>query len=164
MGVPMYYRPPISGMRIVNITGAIILFVDAVLAIILGIVLVLGLWDFTEGAILLAAAILAIICGVGVFLSWNPMFNILGPLGLISGAIFLIVVEDEAIIICAIGIAVASVSLILMVLGWKDMVARHDAMARGIHPAMAGYNGGMQGVGPPGHRGAAPPAALNLRK
>ncbi len=160
----VYFRPPMTGRRMLTLAGAVILIIDASLATLLGIVLTMMAWEFGAGVLMLSAGIFAIISAVGIFMSFNPFINIMGPVALIFSGILLWVWEWDAFIVSIIGISIAFVSLFLIGLGWSDMVARHQTRTMGIHPSMAGLPPGMAGAPPPAYGGAEPPSMLNLRK
>ena len=147
-----------------TVVGAIILIIDASLAILLGMALSVIGWQIGLGVLMLTAGVVAIICAVGVFMSFNPIINIAGPVALIFGGILLWVMEFDAFIISIIGISIAFISLFFLGLGWNDMAARHEARRSGLHPSMAGLQPGMVGAPPPAYGGAEPPSMLNLRK
>ena len=160
---PMY-RPPMTGKRIVAIIGGVILLVDAVLALLMGVLTIWIAWFMVAGIVLIVGSVVSFISFVGVILSLNPIINLAGPLMLVLGGIFLWAFEEDLIIISIIGMALALVSLVMMLVAWSDMMARHLARRAGLHPGFAGPSMMMQGTAPPGYGGAEPPSYLNLRK
>lgn len=163
-GFPMYYRPPMTGKRVLTVAGAVILIIDACLATMLGLFIISDSDYVLASTVLVGAGVLSIVCAVGVFASFKPIFNIMGPIGLAFSALVLWAVENDAIIVCIIGLTLAIVSLMLIGLGWGDMVARHTAKSTGLHPSMAGFPPFAGGARPPPYGGAEPPSLLNLRK
>lgn len=161
---PMYMRPPMGGRRLASVSGAVILVIDAALALLVGLIILIDWWDAWVGIILLTGAIMSIISAVAIFLSFNPVLALIGPPLLIMGAIAFWIAEPFAFFISMIGGSLAVVSLVLIIVGWRDSVARYDARAMGIHPAMAGQMQGMPWGAPPAYGGAEPPSMLKLRK
>jgi hypothetical protein len=153
-----------SGKRVASVAGAIILTIDAALALLLALIFLVDWWDVWVGLILLGGAAVSIVGAVAIFLSFNPVLSLLGPPVLILGAIAFWISEPFGIIVSFIGGGLATTSLILLLVGWGDSVARYNTRAMGIHPAMAGQIRGMPFGAPPAYGGAQPPSMLNLRK
>jgi hypothetical protein len=160
----MYYRPPLTGQRMMVMAGAIILIIDACLASLMSLIMVFEIEMFFSGAFMLAAAIMAFVSASFAIGSFNPVYILVGPLMLIMSAIALMAVESGAIVVVIIGAALASVSLLLLVLGWKDSVARYNARKMGHHPSMAGIQPAPMGALPPVYGNVEPPSVLQVRK
>lgn len=145
-----------------SMAGGIILLIDAILALMLSVLLVVE-WISTGLAVfMLVASITAIISSVVVFMSLNPLYIILGPIMLIMGAIFLWALAPGVAPISIVGSILAFVSMVLLVLGWKDSVARNETRKAGLHPSMAGP--GLVGPQAPAYGRVEPPPFLNTRR
>jgi hypothetical protein len=153
-----------SGKRLASVSGALILTIDAGLALLLSLAILFDWWDIWIGFIMLGAAAMAIVSAVAIFLSFNPILGILGPPMLMMGAIALWIWEPFAFIISMIGGSLATISLILILVGWRDSVARYETRSMGIHPAMAGQVQGMPFGAPPAYGGARPPTMGRARR
>jgi hypothetical protein len=160
----MYYRPPMSGMRLASVSGAVILTVDAALALLLSLIILFDWWDVWAGLILLGGAAMAVVGAVAIFLSFNPILALLGPPFLIMGAIAFWIMEPFAVVVSIIGGSLASVSLMLILVGWRDSVARYETRSMGVHPSMAGQVLGMPFGAPPAYGGAPPPSMGRTRR
>ncbi len=161
---PMYYRPPVSGMRVMAVAGGILMIIDACLAVLLALLLMVEVDLFALGLFMFGTSVISFLASVWVFLSFKPIYTLLGPVLLITGGALLWIVEPQAFIVSAIGMTIAGISLLLLVASWRDSTARFQARSSGLHPSMAGLMpGGMMGP-PPGYGGAEPPSLLNLRK
>jgi len=160
----MFYRPPTSGSRVMAVAGGILLIIDACLAVLLALVLMVEVDLFLLGMYMFAASVVSFLASVWVFLSFRPLYTLSGPLLLVLGGILLWVFEPGAFFVSIIGMTLAGISLLLLVASWRDSTARYNARAAGLHPSMAAMMpGGMMGP-PPGYGGAEPPSLLNLRK
>ncbi len=159
---PMFYRPPMTVWRLSSMAGGIILLIDAIMALMLSVALVVEWISIGLAVFMLVASITAIISSVVVFMSFNPVYILLGPLMLISGAIIFWVLEPGAVFVSIIGSILAMVSLVLLVLGWKDSVARNETRKAGLHPSMAGP--GQVYPQAPTYGSVEPPPFLNTRR
>ena len=154
MPYPMPYTPWTGG-RIAGVAGGIMTIIDAVLALMLGAVMVAE-WEYALGTYLIVASSLAIVGAVTVFLARVPYLGIVGPVMLIIGGIWVIVyIWWFGIIVGAIGIILAVIGLVLVLVGWRDLMQRADLRYQMIQPAFAPP--GMQpGAQPPSDYGNGP--------
>jgi hypothetical protein len=146
------------------VSGTIILIIDACLAVILSLVMIIDSWMFVSGLFMLAASIMAFISSAFALGSFNPMYILVGPLLLILAAITLLAFEGDAIFVVIIGIALAAVSLLLFVLGWKDSVARYDVRMSGQHPSMQMSRPETMYAQVPAYGSPEPPSFLRVKK
>jgi hypothetical protein len=153
-----------SARRLASVAGAIILTIDSALAILLSMILFFDAWSVWVALILLGGAVVSILGAVAIFLSFNPTLALVGPPVLIIGAIAFWIAEPFAFFVSVIGGTLAFISIVLIVMGWKDSLMRYEARSMGVHPAMAGQMPGMGWGAPPAYGGAQPPSMLNLRK
>ena len=109
-----------------SVAGGIILLIDAIMAMMLCVLLVVDWISVGLAVFMLVASITAILSSVAVFMSLNPLYIILGPIMLIMGAIFLWALEPGAVAVSIIGSTLAFISIVLLGLGWKDSVARNE--------------------------------------
>jgi hypothetical protein len=142
--------------------GGIILLIDAVLALMLSVLLVVDMVSIGVAVFMLVASIAAIISSTVVFLSFNPLYIILGPLMLLMGAIILWIYEPGAVFISIIGSILVIISTVLLVIGWNDSVARNETRKAGLHPSMAGP--GQVFPQAPTYGSVEPPPFLNTRR
>ena len=159
---PMFYRPPMTVWRLSSMAGGIILLIDAIMALMLSVLLVFEIISIGLAVFMLVASITAIISSVGVFMSFNPLYIIMGPLMLLIGAFIFWVFEPAAAFISIIGSILAIVSVVLLVIGWKDSVARNETRKMGLHPSMAGP--GQVYPQAPTYGSVEPPPFLNTRR
>ena len=139
--VPMPYQYPVmpvpypvayypwSGGRIAAVSGGILVIIDAVMAMLLGIGL--ATWDLIPGTYLVVASSVAIAGAVSVFLAWFPYLGVAGSVMLIIGGGGIMAYrETEPIIIGIVGATLAAISLVLMIVGWKDLMQRAELRRR----------------------------------
>jgi hypothetical protein len=160
----MYYRAPMTGQRMMVLAGAIILIIDWILASLMSLIMVLGLEMFYSGSLLLAASVMAFVSASFAIASFNPIYILVGPLMLIVGAIVLMAAESEAIAVVIVGSSLAAVSLLLLVLGWRDSVARYQARQAGQHPSLGGFRPSMAHPQAPVYGSPEPPSVLRVKK
>jgi hypothetical protein len=123
MPYPMVYTPWTGG-RVAGIAGGIMIIIDAILALMLGII-TFGEWEFALGSYLIIAAIIAIVGAVTVFIARFPYLGIVGPVMLIVGGVWVMaVLWFIGIVVGIIGIILAVIGLVLVLVGWKDMQHR----------------------------------------
>jgi hypothetical protein len=151
MPYPYYYaRPPMTGFRMASVAGGIILLIDAILAGIAG-VFMLFQWFYLEGILLLVGLAMGIVGAISVFIIRFPVMGIVGAAILMAGGLVVIFfVPWGWWIIGLIGLILATISLALILIGWRDLMEKTaQRFSFSMHPQMTGMPYGS--VPPPGH-------------
>ena len=153
MPYPYYGGTGISGGRILGVIGAVILLIDAILAGMLGLVVMAFEEDLAVGSALVLGCALAIASTVSVLSAKVPVLSLLGPFALVAAGI-MVAGPFDVPEIGLIGTFLAALALVFILLGFKDLRARAEMryhMPAVVPPYMAPppYGSGP-GARPPG--------------